>query len=87
MFGNVLITAIVAIALICGVMIVLYSFLKSRKFLYAIPAAVGAMFLYIGFSLLKASSWRAISAGALAIGAAGVILSAVLFIFGMKREK
>lgn len=87
MFGNVLITAIVATALICGVMIVLYSFLKSRKFLYAIPAAAGTMFLYIGFSLLRASSWRAISVGALAIGAAGVILSAVLFIFGMKREK
>lgn len=60
---------------------------KKKKLAYAIPAAAGTMFLYIGFSLLRASSWRAISVGALAIGAAGVILSAVLFIFGMKREK
>ncbi len=60
---------------------------KKKKLAYAIPAAAGTMFLYIGFSLLEASSWRAISVGALAIGAAGVILSAVLFIFGMKREK
>ncbi len=60
---------------------------KKKKLAYAIPAAVGTMFLYIGFSLLRASSWRAISVGALAIGAAGVILSAVLFILVMKREK
>lgn len=78
-------TAVTAAAVVA--LAVLSAVLRKKKLAYAIPAAVGAMFLYIGFSLLEASSWRAISVGALAIGAAGIILSAVWFIFGMKREK
>lgn len=50
-------------------------------------AAAGAMFLYIGFALLGASSWRVISAAALAVGAAGVLISIILFLCGIKRRK
>lgn len=87
MGNNFLVVAIVAAALICGLMIVLYSFLKSKKFIYAIPAVAGAVFLYIGFALLGASSWRVISAAALAVGAAGVLISIILFLCGIKRRK
>ncbi|MBD5157516.1 MAG: hypothetical protein HDT13_07785 [Butyrivibrio sp.] len=80
MGNNILVTAIIGAAAVSGLMTVLASLLKNKKFLYVIPAVIGLGALSIGASLFMASSWRAISVGALAAGAAGILVSVFLFV-------
>ncbi len=87
MGNNILPVLMIVTALAIGLMVVLASFLKSRKFLYVIPAIIGAPMLLLGIHLFGASSWRNISVGALAIGTAGILVSAFLFVRGIKRAK
>lgn len=80
MGNNILLAAVIGAAAVSGLMIVLASLLKNKKFLYAVLAVIGLGALAIGVSLFGASSWRTISVGALAAGAAGLLISAFLLV-------
>lgn len=80
MGNNFLVPAMIGLAMICGLLAVLSVFLKNKKFLYAVPAVIGAGALSIGAFLFEASLWRAIAAGELIAGAACISVSVFLFV-------
>lgn len=78
-----------AVALIIGIvlLVILEISVNRRKLLYALPAMVGTILIFVGLYLTDAPSWRNIAIGAFAIGAFVVLVSVFLLIFFSRRSR